>query len=173
MPGFLLPYHILSLLVLGQLASCQIDILISSSQPETAVHVSQSFVSLSIEGDRWTDWVGTLASPNDFFFNTLDNLRQLTGVPPQMRIGADSADNTVFGNVSTVPLTSGVKSLANRRCQVTEAIFPNATTIDPYPEATSITVDDAYYQAAQLLPQSMNILSLSRSFFSHLATYLD
>ena len=112
--GFFLPYHILSLLLLGQLASCQVDILISVSQPRTAFHVSQSFVSFSIEADRWLDWVGTISSPNDFFLNTLDNLQQLTGIPPQIRIGANTADNTLFGgNVSTVLLTSGVKSLAN------------------------------------------------------------
>jgi hypothetical protein len=114
MPAFFHPCHILSLLLLGQLASCQVDIAISSSQPETTFPMSQSFVSFSIEADLWTEWIGTLASPNQFFINTLDNLQQLTGVPPQLRIGGNSADNTIFwGIVSTVPLTSGVKSLAN------------------------------------------------------------
>ena len=112
--GFFLPYHILSLLLLGQLASCQVDILISVSQPRTAVNVSQSFVSFSIEADRWPEWVGTISSPNNFFLNSLINLQQLTGIPPQIRIGGNTADNTLFGgNVSTVLLTSGVKSLAN------------------------------------------------------------
>lgn len=101
MPGLLLPYHILSLLLLGQLAPCQVDISISQSQPETAVLVSQSFMSLSIEGDRWPDWMGS-TSRNDFFFNALDNLQQLTGVPPQIRIGANSADNTDFGGNAQV-----------------------------------------------------------------------
>jgi hypothetical protein len=95
-PGFFLPYHIVSLLLLGQLASC-LDVSISQTPPITAVSVSPSFVSLSIEQDRWTDWVGN-TSQNEYFFNTLDNLQQLTGEPPQLRIGADSEDKTNFGD---------------------------------------------------------------------------
>lgn len=45
--------------------------------------------------DRWTDWVGT-TSRNQFFYNTLDNLKQLTGAPPFIRIGANSEDHTNF-----------------------------------------------------------------------------
>ena len=103
MPGFslpyhsstlLLPYHILSLLLLGQLAS-SLDIPIPLTAPADAFSISQSFVSLSIEADRWTDWVGT-TSRNDFFFNTLDNLQKLTGMPPQIRIGGNSEDHMNF-----------------------------------------------------------------------------
>ena len=180
MPGLLLPYHILSLSLLGQLVSCLlvVDIPISQLQPETAVLVSQSFVSFSIEGDLWPEWMtqGTSPSRNNFFFNALDNLQRLTGVPPRIRIGANSADNTAFGgtlNVSTLLLTSGVKSLANRRCQVTETIFPNATTRTPYPEARNVSIDDAYYEAAQFLPQSMSVLSLSRFSLSHISIGTD
>ena len=113
MPGFLLPCHILSLLLL---ASCQgtfnIIIQLALTQPQTAVKLSPTFVSLSIEGDRWTDWVKTSSgSQNNFFINTLDNLRKFTGAPPQIRIGANSADNTFYGgNVSFMPRTSTVKS---------------------------------------------------------------
>lgn len=57
--------------------------------------VSPSLISLSIEMDRWTDWVGT-TSRNQFFYNTLDNLKQLTGAPPFIRIGANSEDHTNF-----------------------------------------------------------------------------
>lgn len=172
MPGFLLPCHILSFLLL---ASCQVtpvNIIIPLTQPKNAVNLSPSFVSLSIEGDRWTEWVKTTSgSLNNFFFNTLDNLRKLTGEPPRIRIGANSADNTFFGgNVSSVPLPSGVKSLANHSCQVFGSSFPKGTTPTPYPEATNVTVNDEYYKAAQFLPQSMSILSLSPS---HLAIYLD
>lgn len=96
MPGLLLPYHALSLLLLGQLVSC-LDVLVSLTPPAAALSVSKSLLSFSIEQDRWTDWVGT-TSQNDFFFNTLDNLQQLTGLPPQIRIGANSEDHTNFGN---------------------------------------------------------------------------
>lgn len=102
MPGFLLPYtllplyHILSLLLLGQFASC-LEVPTPLTAPADAFFISPSFVSLSIEADRWTDWVGT-TSRNDFFFNALDNLQQLTGKPPQIRIGGNSEDHTNFGH---------------------------------------------------------------------------
>lgn len=159
MPGFLLLCHILSLLLL---ASCQATI-IQVTAPGDVANVSQNLVAFSVEGDRWTQWVKTTSgSQNTFFYNTLINLQEYTGAPPQLRIGANSADNTFFGgNVSSVPLTSGVKFLANHRCQVFGTIFPKPNNISEYPEATNITVDVEYYKAAQFLPQSMSILSLS------------
>jgi len=138
MPVF--PYHALFfLLLLGQLASC-LDFSISLTAPATAF-VSQSLVSLSIEQDRWTDWAGN-TSRNDFFFNTLDNLQQLTGLPPQIRIGANSEDHTNFGN----------------NVQFSELIFPPVTSIVPYPEAKNITVGNAYYGAAQFLPPNTRVI---------------
>jgi len=139
MLGFSLPYHTLLLLLLGHLASC-LDIPILLTAPAAAVSVSQSFVSLSIEQDRWTDWVGT-TSRNDFFFNTLDNLQQLTGIPPQIRIGGNSEDHTNFGD----------------NVQFSETIFPAVTANVPYPEATNITVGDAFYGAAKFLPQNTHV----------------
>jgi hypothetical protein len=107
MPGFLLPYHALSFLLLGQLASC-LDVPVLLTPPATASSASQSLLSLSIEQDRWMDWVGT-TSRNDFFFNTLDNLQQLTGLPPRIRIGANSEDHTNFGDNVQVLYPSHVK----------------------------------------------------------------
>ena len=72
-----------------------VSVTVPVAAPSTAPKISQSLVSFSIEQDRWTDWAGT-TSRNQFFFNTLDNLRQLTGIPPQIRIGADSEDRTNF-----------------------------------------------------------------------------
>jgi hypothetical protein len=105
MSGVLLLYH--TLLLLGQLASC-LDVPIPLTAPAAAFSLSQSFVSLSIEADRWTDWVGT-TSRNDFFFNTLDNLQQLTGIPPQIRIGGNSEDHTNIGDNVQVLCCSYVK----------------------------------------------------------------
>jgi hypothetical protein len=68
-----------------------IPLLAASAVPR----VSPSLISLSIEMDRWTDWAGT-TSRNVFFYNTLDNLKQITGAPPQIRIGANSEDHTNF-----------------------------------------------------------------------------
>lgn len=128
-----------SLLLLSQLASC-LDISTPLTAPAAAFAISRSFVSLSIEQDRWTDWVGT-TSRNDFFFNTLDNLRQLTGKPPQIRIGGNSEDHTNFGD----------------NVQFSETIFPAVTATAPYPEATNITIGSAFYGAAKFLPQDTHV----------------
>ncbi|KAG6879675.1 hypothetical protein C0992_012973 [Termitomyces sp. T32_za158] len=103
--------------------------------PRAAVRVSSSLFSFSIEQDRWTDWAGS-TSRNQFFFNTLDNLGQLTGAPPRVRIGANSEDHTKFN--------SNIKN--------TQLVFPARSTTVPYPEATNITVGNAFYQATQFLP---------------------
>ncbi|KAF8802474.1 glycoside hydrolase family 79 protein [Phlegmacium glaucopus] len=140
MPNFLLPYRAVSLLLLSQVVSC-LDVPVSLTPPAAASPVSQSLLSFSIEQDRWTDWVGT-TSRNDFFFNTLDNLQQLTGLPPQIRIGANSEDHTNFGD----------------NVQFSEAIFPPVTSTVPYPEATNITVGDPYYGAAKFLPPNTHVI---------------
>ncbi|GLB40574.1 putative glycosyl hydrolase family 79 C-terminal beta domain [Lyophyllum shimeji] len=108
--------------------------------PSTAVAVSPSLFSFSIEQDRWTDWAGS-TSRNQFFFNTLDNLARLTGAPPHVRIGANSEDHTRF----------------NAAIQATQLVFPAITTTVPYPEATNITVGDAFSQATQFLPPNTHV----------------
>ncbi|KAF5327444.1 hypothetical protein D9619_004448 [Psilocybe cf. subviscida] len=125
-------------LLFSQAATC-LEVSISQAAPSAAASISPSFLSFSIEQDRWTDWVGT-TSRNDFFFNTLDNLRQLTGEPPQIRIGANSEDHTDF--------SPNVKA----------AIFPAVTATVPYPEATNITVGDGFYAAAKFLPPNTHVI---------------
>jgi hypothetical protein len=72
-----------------------ITVTVPLTAPASAPLLSRSLVSFSIEQDRWGDWVGQGAG-NPFFFNTLDNLKQLTGEPARIRIGADSEDRTNF-----------------------------------------------------------------------------
>ncbi|KIJ48636.1 glycoside hydrolase family 79 protein, partial [Sphaerobolus stellatus SS14] len=92
-------------------------------------------ISFSIEQDRWPDWVGT-DSANRFTLNALNNLKALTGTPSKIRVGADSEDHTVWSPTVTV----------------VEAEFPPFNNITPYPEATSITVGDGFYQLSKWLP---------------------
>ncbi|KAG5641825.1 hypothetical protein DXG03_004144 [Asterophora parasitica] len=91
--------------------------------------------------DRWTDWAGT-TSRNAFFYNTLDNLKQITGQPPQIRIGANSEDHTNF----------------KKHVQFAQAIFPPSTPVVPYPEATNITVGDSYYATTRFLPPKTHVI---------------
>jgi hypothetical protein len=85
-----------SLLVLLCSAGSSVDsVSISISAPPTSASISPSHFSFSIEQDRWLSWTGT-GSRNDFAYNAFNNLKQLTGEPPWIRIGADSEDRTNF-----------------------------------------------------------------------------
>lgn len=72
-----------------------VDVTIPLTTPSAAVSVAPDLVSLSIEQDRWDFWAGT-TKQNEFFYNALDNLVQITNSPPFVRIGADSEDHTDF-----------------------------------------------------------------------------
>ncbi|ESK88247.1 glycoside hydrolase family 79 protein [Moniliophthora roreri MCA 2997] len=131
------------LLLFGAIASpvSAVSVQLSSNAPSGAPVISGSHISLSLEQDRWTDWVG-LNSRNQFFFNTLDNLARITGEPPFIRIGANSEDHTNF----------------NQALQSPQTAFPPPTTTVPYPEASTIVVGDAYYQAARFLPPNTHVI---------------
>ncbi|KAM5530161.1 hypothetical protein V8D89_016163 [Ganoderma adspersum] len=111
-----------------------VNITVPTSAPSGAQTLSPTLVSFSIEQDRWPDWVGT-ESPNDFTTNALLNYAELTGTPPDIRVGANSEDHTVWSPSVTI----------------NEDEFPPPNTITPFPEATHITVGDAYYQLSRFL----------------------
>ncbi|KAL0954722.1 hypothetical protein HGRIS_003675 [Hohenbuehelia grisea] len=117
-----------------------LNVQIPLAPPSGAPSITPSLLSFSIEQDRWTDWVGS-TSRNQFFFNTLDNLKQLSGSPPQIRIGANSEDHTNF----------------NSGAVFAQAVFPPPTATVPYPEATNITVGDTYYETARFLPPGTHV----------------
>ncbi|KAJ7216001.1 glycoside hydrolase family 79 protein [Mycena pura] len=100
----------------------------------SAAAVTGNLLSLSIEQDRWLDWSGN-ATQNTFFFNCLDNIVQITGLAPLIRIGANSEDHTNFD-----PNVTGVQDQ-----------FPPPTTTVPYPEATSIVAGPGFYQVIRLV----------------------
>ncbi|PFH52890.1 glycoside hydrolase family 79 protein [Amanita thiersii Skay4041] len=118
-----------------------LDVSIPSFAPADAVDVSPTLLSLSIEQDRWTDWVGT-SKRNDFLFNVLNNLKERTGSSPHIRIGANSEDHTIF----------------DPNVQFSEATFPDPSATVPYPEAVSVKVGDGYYQVTQFLPSNTHVI---------------
>ncbi len=85
--------------------SAGVEVSLSLSAPSSAPKVSPNLLSFSIEQDRWTDWSGT-TSRNQFLYNALDNLKTLTGAPPNIRIGADSEDHTNFNPNVKVTISS-------------------------------------------------------------------
>jgi hypothetical protein len=82
-------------LVAGVATAGGLGVTVPLAPPSTSKPIAGDHVSFSLEQDRWLDWSGS-NSRNEFFFNTLDNLKQLSGIPPQIRIGANSQDRTDF-----------------------------------------------------------------------------
>lgn len=175
-PSVMICLVALTIASLGSLASA-ITVTVPLAAPTAAPVISQSLFSLSIEQDRWTDWVGTTAR-NTFFFNTLDNLAGLAGQPPHIRIGADSEvvtsihalayvslkhrdtqDHTNFNpNIQVCRTRHRRPATCNPLClrQFAQDVFPAPTTTVPYPEASTVVVGDGFYQAVQFLPSSMS-----------------
>ncbi|KDQ53124.1 glycoside hydrolase family 79 protein [Jaapia argillacea MUCL 33604] len=108
--------------------------------PAGAPIISPSLISFSIEQDRWPEWVGT-TTPNQYFYNLLDNLNILSGSYPWIRIGANSEDHTKYD------------PSVEYNVDITPAVTPTV----PYPEATNITVGPAYYTLAANLPPSTHV----------------
>ena len=103
----MIPLWYLVLPVLLEPAFCvDVPVSIRRAPPSSASSVSPALVGLSIEQDRWTDWVGA-TSRNQYFYNLLGNLQELTGHTPDIRIGADSEDHTNFRADIQVRLSVG------------------------------------------------------------------
>ncbi|KAI0831387.1 glycoside hydrolase family 79 protein [Trametes gibbosa] len=125
-------------LALG-LSACSVSALnvsIPVSAPGDAQILSPTLLSFSIEQDRWPDWAG-VQSRNEFTHNALLNYAALTGQPPNIRVGANSEDHTFWSPTVTIE----------------ESSFPPPNSITPYPEATSISVGNAYYALSRFLPR--------------------
>ncbi|KAJ2921628.1 hypothetical protein H1R20_g15468, partial [Candolleomyces eurysporus] len=103
--------------------------------------VEPDLFSLSIEQDRWLDWVGS-TTRNDFFFNVLDNLQQLTGVPPRIRVGGKSQDVAYI----------------DPNIQWASVSFAKPTPSMPYPEALVMRVGTRFYSSARFLPEKTQVV---------------
>ena len=131
--GTLLAAAVAFLPAIGSVTAANVSVPFAA--PDSAQNLSPTLVSFSIEQDRWPDWVGTDA-PNDFTTSALQNYAELTGTPPDIRVGANSEDKTFWSPSVTI----------------NEDEFPPPNTITPFPEATHITVGDGYYQLSRFLP---------------------
>lgn len=69
--------------------------------PSDSQALTPTLLSFSIEQDRWPDWTG-VDSRNEFTVSALENLAQLTGQPPKIRVGANSEDHTTWSPTVTV-----------------------------------------------------------------------
>ncbi|KAI1796214.1 glycoside hydrolase family 79 protein [Ganoderma leucocontextum] len=122
------------------LRSSAVNVSLPISSPSGSQSLARTLVSFSIEQDRWPDWSG-VDSRNELTYNALTALGKLTGEPPKLRVGADSEDHTFWSPTVTL----------------NEDEFPPANTITPYPEATQITVGNAYYELSRFLPRGTHM----------------
>ncbi|KAH9887651.1 glycoside hydrolase family 79 protein [Cubamyces lactineus] len=132
-------YRLLSATLALYVSACSvsaINVSLPISAPGNSQGLFPTLLSFSIEQDRWPDWTGTWAR-NEFTHNALLNYAALTGQPPNIRVGANSEDHTFWSPTVTIE----------------EASFPPPNTVTPYPEATSITVGNAYYALSRFLPR--------------------
>ncbi|KIJ49721.1 glycoside hydrolase family 79 protein [Sphaerobolus stellatus SS14] len=121
-----------------------VSVTLSTGIPSMAQEITSTHVSFSIEQDQWLDWTG-INSPNQLTFNVLNNLKKITGIPPKIQVGANSADRMIwFPNVEIIKVK-----------------FPHLMLYTPYPEATRITVSDNYYQLLKWLPSGTMIWGIN------------
>jgi len=94
----------------------------------------QSFVAFSIEFSSFPDFAGNLSAPNTFSNNLLNNLGNLTGTKPYIRVGGNTQDYAVFDSAQDQALVG---------------IVDPAKSPD-YP--TTITIGPAYFESYHTWP---------------------
>jgi hypothetical protein len=92
-------------------ASTLVSVSIPLGTPPSSYTLARSLVSFSIEGDRWPEWSAVSRFPhclsrmrlwltqhykNTLFHNALNNLAKITGRQPDVRVGANTEDHTLF-----------------------------------------------------------------------------
>lgn len=65
---------------------------VGDTTPSTAGIPLEAFVSYSIEFSSFPDFAGNSSHPNDFSNNLLNNLGNLTGTKPYIRVGGNTQD---------------------------------------------------------------------------------
>ncbi|MCJ1417931.1 hypothetical protein MMC32_004276 [Xylographa parallela] len=97
----------------GSNGSSGFPIIISNVVPQAASQpVPEAFISFAIEFGHFPDFAGNLSTPNIFSNNLLNNIGNLTGTKPYIRVGGTSADEALY-NVSLQ--TSAVNRNARSR----------------------------------------------------------
>ncbi len=101
----LLPY--LFVLAQGMSVSSEAEnIELSSCASSSAVPISKSIASLSIEFCYITDYFGDVNAPNKLSLRLLQNIQDLTGQPPIIRIGGHTQDAAQYCSTCTPTLTA-------------------------------------------------------------------
>ncbi|MCJ1309933.1 hypothetical protein MMC25_003594 [Agyrium rufum] len=81
-------------------------VVVSSAPLSSLLPVLDGFVSFSIEFSSFPDFAGNNSAPNGFSNNLLNNLGNLTGTKPYIRVGGNTQDYALF-NASLKVATNG------------------------------------------------------------------
>lgn len=103
-----MPIHCKTSVLLGLAASCATatpvllsnreaaNIPVECSPPADAGKLLDGFVAFSIEFSSFPDFAGNSSAPNTFSDNLLNNLRDLQGAKPYVRVGGNTQDFAIF-----------------------------------------------------------------------------
>ncbi|KAK5173363.1 uncharacterized protein LTR77_002044 [Saxophila tyrrhenica] len=87
---------------------------VDSKAPSDAGIPLEAFVSYSIEFSSFPDFAGNASHPNTFSNNLLNNLGNLTGTKPYIRVGGNTQDYAVFNSslldLATIGIVDPAKS---------------------------------------------------------------
>ena len=108
---------------------------VDGSAPSGAGVPLEAFVSFSIEFSSFPDFAGNTSHPNVFSNNLLNNIGNLTGTKPYIRVGGNTQDYAIFN--------SSLLSLA------TIGIFNDSISPD-YP--TTLTFGPKFFQSYHTWP---------------------
>lgn len=111
-------------------------ITVPANPPENAGVPLQPFVSYSIEFSSFPDFAGNFTHPNTFSNNLLNNLANLTGIKPLIRVGGNTQDFAIFDESQDTAIVG---------------IVDPAKSPD-YP--TTITIGPAFFESYQTWPDT-------------------
>ncbi|KAJ9626592.1 hypothetical protein H2203_004225 [Taxawa tesnikishii (nom. ined.)] len=111
-------------------------ITVAGQSPAGAGVPLEAFVSYSIEFSSFPDFAGNSSSPNTFSNNLLNNIGNLTGTKPYIRVGGNTQDYALF-NASLETATFGI-------------INPNRSS--DYP--TTLSIGPSYFDSYSTWPDT-------------------
>ncbi|KAI7098089.1 glycoside hydrolase family 79 protein [Hortaea werneckii] len=109
---------------------------VQASVPSGAGVPFKSFLSYSIEFSSFPDFAGNLSSPNVFSNNLLNNLGNLAGTKPYIRVGGNTQDYAIF----------------NSSLDVASVGIFNTNISSDYP--TTLTIGIPYFESYQTWPDT-------------------
>ncbi|TVY52112.1 Beta-glucuronidase [Lachnellula cervina] len=104
---------------------------LSSAPPKDASDpIPEAFVSYSIEFSSFPDFAGNNSSPNTFSNNLLNNLGNLTGTKPYIRVGGNTQDYALYND--SLPFAINSTIVPSRATDYPTIIFIGPSYFESY-----------------------------------------